>query len=85
MSSQPNKQLLERRLNANVTLLDLIDLKEPKHLKLKVNGKDMEVVHLTRQDGKLYVMVAGGKLVEVNQETFDTLKVQLQNFFRNHR
>jgi hypothetical protein len=66
------------------TLLDLIDLKETKSCKVKINGKEVELVHLRKEQGKYLAMVAGGRLIEVDKSTFDDLDAKLEYHLKTH-
>ena len=56
----------------------------PDTCRLKVNGKEEDVVHLVIQDKKYFAMIAGGFLVEVDSDTFTQLQATLRaHFFRN--
>ena len=66
------------------TLLDLIDLKEQKQCKVKINGKEYFVVCLVRKQGKQYAMISGGYLIEITTEQFDYLSVALEEHLRKH-
>jgi hypothetical protein len=66
------------------TLFDLIDLKETKSCKVKINGKEVELVHLKKEKGKYLAMIAGGRLIEVDKDTFDNLDSKLEEHLRKH-
>lgn len=66
------------------TLFDLIDLKETKSCKVKINGREVELVHLRKEKGKYFAMIAGGHLIEVDKDTFDSLDSKLEEHLRKH-
>jgi hypothetical protein len=68
--------------NVAVSLFDLIDLKETKNCRVRINGAELDIVHLRIEGDKRYAMIAGGKLVEVSKEIFAILDERLEEHLR---
>jgi hypothetical protein len=64
--------------------MSYIDIKEINECKVKFRGKELSIVSMLRKDGKLYVMLAGGYLLEVDQETYDRFYKILGEHLKKH-
>lgn len=64
--------------------MSYIDIKEINECKVKFRGKELSIVSMLRKDGKLYVMLAGGYLLEVDQETYDRFYTILGEHLKKH-
>lgn len=59
----------------------LTEFTPPDTCRIKVNGREEDVVHLVLQDNKYFAMIAGGYLVEVGRDTFSELQATLRAHF----
>lgn len=66
------------------TLLDLIDLKEQKQYKGKINGKEYLIVCLVTKNNKQFAMIAGGYLLEITNEQFNYFNLELEKHLKKH-
>jgi hypothetical protein len=66
------------------SLLDLIDLKDTKSCKVKIRGKEAELVHLRIENKKYFAILAGGYSVEIDKLTFDDLGIKLGEHLKKH-
>lgn len=71
-------------MNAYVTVMSYIDLKDIHECRVRLNGVEYNVVSLLRKDEKHYAMLAGGYYVEVGQETYEKLSQALREHFKKH-
>jgi len=66
------------------SLLDLIDLKDTKNCKVKINNQNVNLVHLHIVNKECFAIIEGGRKIKVTQDVFEELSNKLETHLKTH-